>query len=536
MKKLLLLVLMLSTALGAFVWYQGQNIDSTDVIQINIYKDSTSTPEHTYYPENKDEIVQIIDILNNLSISDEPRLEADSDLDYYLLDVITDRGEILSYDLSVNLDALILDIRTHEDEKVYTALDEQVKSLLSMNGFYDLYETSAPSLQLAYSTMTIPAKISESEWTFSLANGTEKSKKKQTAVDQIDSTIPLKQGHSIEVFSEKPSDLLTLKAYKGTQLIHEETIENGSFMPLIRNGLIRYEVASHWSKEGSNDPYGQSILTFYGDMNLVPELKMDKTTATAGDFIVIEIFNIDETQTPRIEQSLSKNFRLWKSDDRYFGFLAMNYWAKVGDYTLTLVVEDTTGATYTKEYPVKIADKVFNKQYLTIDKNVESSTKNDEAYAEYAKFFTPTRDESVAEKLWDGLFIQPVEGRISTEFAEMRYVNGSLTSYRHSGIDIAAPRGTNIVAPNGGLVKLSKSLILTGNTIVIDHGYGIFSIYFHMDSLNVNSGVKVQKGDIIGTVGSTGFSTGPHLHWTMSHYKTNVSPWLFMERNLLPEN
>lgn len=172
-------------------------------------------------------------------------------------------------------------------------------------------------------------------------------------------------------------------------------------------------------------------------------------------------------------------------------------------------------------------------RYLTIDKNVASSTRNDAAYEEYAKYFTPMRDASIDEKLWDGTFIQPVEGRISTEFGEMRYVNGSLTSYRHSGIDIAAPTGTEIVAPNSGYVKLSRSLILTGETIVIDHGYGIFSIYFHMDSRSVMAGDSVEKGQLIGTVGTTGFSTGPHLHWTMSHYKTNLSPWLFMDRELI---
>ena len=114
-----------------------------------------------------------------------------------------------------------------------------------------------------------------------------------------------------------------------------------------------------------------------------------------------------------------------------------------------------------------------------------------------------------------------------------RYVNDSITSYRHSGLDIAIDRGTPIMATNSGVVNLAQQLILTGNTIVIDHGLGIFSTYFHMDSLNVENGQMVTKGDIIGTVGSTGFSTGPHLHWTMSYYRTNLDPYLFIKKPIL---
>lgn len=533
MKKLILLIVVLFTALGAYVWYQGQSINPDDVLQINIYQGNDSVPVHSYYQEDQESILEIVGIFNNLDGSSSSIPASNSEADSYKLDIITDSESIYTYDLSIDLENLKLDIYDSVNEQYLTPSRDQIVTLLSLEGFYDLYETSAPSTQLTYSTITIPAQVSESNWVYQLVNGTDMRLKSKVAIDQKEATIPLHPEHPVEIYSEKAPTMSTLRVYKGEDLLREEIITDNMFLPNRYDGELRYEVTCQWSKSDDLEPYGTSTMSFYGTMDIEPELVMDKETATAGDVIVLEIFNINDDQTVRIDQTLSKDIKIWKSDDRHFAFLAMNYWAEPGDYSIKLIVENTDGTAFTKDYPVQIEPKSFKKQYLTVDKKVEASTRNDAAYEEYAKYFTPTRDESVEEKLWEGTFIQPTQGRISTEFGEMRYVNGSLTSYRHSGIDIAAPTGTEIIAPNHGIVKLSQNLILTGETIVIDHGYGIFSIYFHLNSRTAEVGQSVSKGELIGTVGSTGFSTGPHLHWTMSHYKTNLSPWLFLERELI---
>jgi murein DD-endopeptidase MepM/ murein hydrolase activator NlpD len=118
----------------------------------------------------------------------------------------------------------------------------------------------------------------------------------------------------------------------------------------------------------------------------------------------------------------------------------------------------------------------------------------------------------------------PVGGRLTTEFGETRYVNDFPTSYRHLGLDIAAPEGTEVKASNRGKVVLARSLILTGNTVMIDHGEGLFSVYHHLLKLSVKAGAVVERGQKIGEVGSTGFSTGPHLHFMISYFTTNLEP------------
>lgn len=532
MKKIIAIALVLMALLGAYVLYQNQNINPSQVTQINIYEKDETIPVHSYFQSDTKAIEKITDIFNNLKGNSASSTDLNTVTDKYSLDIITEDGDVYSYDLSINLDGMKLDVYDNKSEQFLYPSYDQIKALLSTEGFYGLYETNAPRTELTYSTMTIPAKVSNSQWVYTLADGREMDKALHNVVNPADASIVLNPDFPISIFTEKTPQQLSLKVYSEDTLLREETIEGNSFMPSVFDGQLRYEVKSTWSKSGDLTPYGSSTLTFYGNMDIPPKLEMSKTTTTAGDVVVLEIFNVNEGQTPKINQTLSKDLKIWKADNRYFAFLALNYWAKPGEYDIELEIEGPQGS-YKTSSSLLVEKKDFNKQYLTVDKKVESSTRNDAAYEEYAKYFTPVRDTSVSEKLWKGAFIQPVEGRISTEFGEMRYVNGALTSYRHSGIDIAAPRGAEIVAPNDGLVVFSRNLILTGETIVIDHGYGIFSTYFHLDSRGVAVDDSVTKGQPIGTVGSTGFSTGPHLHWTMSHYKTNLSPWLFMEDELI---
>lgn len=113
--------------------------------------------------------------------------------------------------------------------------------------------------------------------------------------------------------------------------------------------------------------------------------------------------------------------------------------------------------------------------------------------------------------------IWPVKGRISGRFGSHRILNGEPRS-PHTGLDIAPGQGALIVAPLGGKVTLVSDQYLTGNTMVIDHGHGISSVYAHMEKAIAKQGDMVKQGNPIGTVGMSGRATGPHLHWGMNWY------------------
>jgi murein DD-endopeptidase MepM/ murein hydrolase activator NlpD len=121
-------------------------------------------------------------------------------------------------------------------------------------------------------------------------------------------------------------------------------------------------------------------------------------------------------------------------------------------------------------------------------------------------------------------FIMPVKGIISGVYGSQRILNGK-PRWPHYGIDIAAKKGTMIRSSGSGIVTMAEDdLYYTGGTIIMDHGHGISTIYSHLESIMVSIGDNINQGDVIGTVGSTGRSTGPHLDFRVNWFQTRLDP------------
>ena len=126
-------------------------------------------------------------------------------------------------------------------------------------------------------------------------------------------------------------------------------------------------------------------------------------------------------------------------------------------------------------------------------------------------------------------FIMPVKGIISGVYGSQRILNGK-PKWPHYGIDIAAKKGTKIKSSGTGIVTMAEDdLYYTGGTVIMDHGHGISTIYSHLESLNVKVGDEILQGDVIGTVGSTGRSTGPHLDFRVNWFQTRLDPMSVLE-------
>ena len=139
--------------------------------------------------------------------------------------------------------------------------------------------------------------------------------------------------------------------------------------------------------------------------------------------------------------------------------------------------------------------------------------------------------QTVSERMWDGGFLSPLQHPVSTVFGTKRIMNGTWTSI-HRGMDIRGKEGDDVLASNSGKVVLAEELFFGGNTVIIDHGQGIYTIYMHLSKFNVSTGDTVSKGDLIGFVGSSGRSTGPHLHFGAKVMGINVNPDSLMKLKL----
>ncbi|MEG0894861.1 MAG: M23 family metallopeptidase [Oscillospiraceae bacterium] len=263
------------------------------------------------------------------------------------------------------------------------------------------------------------------------------------------------------------------------------------------------------------------------------EVTFENDNLKLGDLAIIKIKNLpdNDIENLRAESTMTFKTNFFNYENYIICLLPMDYYNNFGNHKLDIYYKEKLLANFN----YTVADGNFEVQNLTVDQTISDNTINsNDANEEYNKFFNSMKEISISEKYWDGAFILPVsDERITTPFAVKRYVNGSTTPQRHGALDMAMPLGTPVAAANNGKVLFADFLAMTGNSVVIEHGFGLKTWYYHMDSLSVSKGDMVQQGDIIGTVGTTGFSTGPHLHYALSVNTIWVNPYLSLEEDFL---
>ena len=168
---------------------------------------------------------------------------------------------------------------------------------------------------------------------------------------------------------------------------------------------------------------------------------------------------------------------------------------------------------------------ISNNDFISPGEELQPRIRREYELSQAAKnTFTPI-------KLKDWAMIKTTKGLISSEFGVRRFIN-SQPRNRHGGMDIAAPEGTEVLAPLSGEVIIASNFFYKGNVIYINHGAGLVSSYSHLSKIEVKNGDKVKKGDLIGLIGQTGRVTGPHLHWEVYLMGTAINPEIFLATSI----
>jgi murein DD-endopeptidase MepM/ murein hydrolase activator NlpD len=203
--------------------------------------------------------------------------------------------------------------------------------------------------------------------------------------------------------------------------------------------------------------------------------------------------------------------------------------AKAGNHTLMLT--DAAGKEYEQDFLVK--EKTYQSQHITIkNKRMVSPEKRDLERIGRERGRIRKALATWNDTLPDTLRFQlPVEGPLSSPFGLRRFFNEQPRK-PHSGLDLAAAEGSPIGAPAAGRIVDTGDFFFNGNTVFIDHGQGLVTMYCHLSRIDVQPGQVVQAGEVIGLVGKTGRVTGAHLHWSVSLNDARVDPMLFLDRPL----
>lgn len=179
--------------------------------------------------------------------------------------------------------------------------------------------------------------------------------------------------------------------------------------------------------------------------------------------------------------------------------------------------------------PFHVSKKFYPSQYLTIadTSKVDVSAADEKRVAAETKALNALYSQYSAADPFAKPFIAPAHAPISSLFGLQRFYNKKPRT-PHSGLDIAAVENTPVLTIGDGKVVSVADYFFTGNTVIVDHGMGVFSLYGHLKRTDVKQGQQIKQGTVVGLVGKTGRATGPHLHWSMIMNQTLVDPLLFV--------
>ncbi|MDY0234180.1 MAG: M23 family metallopeptidase [Sulfurimonas sp.] len=213
---------------------------------------------------------------------------------------------------------------------------------------------------------------------------------------------------------------------------------------------------------------------------------------------------------------------------KYYALIPISYYEKPSNKTIKLFYKQDA-KEMSKTVALEVKDGLYKKETLKVQQSKVTLSQKDKQRAEkeYAEamevYNTSTPKSYISSK-----FIAPMQSKITSEFGKARVYNDTLKGY-HSGTDYRASVGTPIVASNDGVVALVEDRFYSGGSVVIDHGHGIYTCYFHMSKFDVKKGQEVKRGETIGLSGNSGRVTGPHLHFSARVASEQVDPLQLIE-------
>lgn len=204
--------------------------------------------------------------------------------------------------------------------------------------------------------------------------------------------------------------------------------------------------------------------------------------------------------------------------------------AKPGVSKITITATNDVGVQRRAETIVQTLSKAFRQESFTVASSFDQlSAEALELIRIERADFALAFSTPAAERFWEAPFVRPVPQESSSSFGYRRIINGKPRA-PHTGADLRAPIGTEVLAANHGRVVLTGDYFFAGKSVVLDHGGGLYTMYFHLSELKVDAGAMVRRGDVLALSGMSGRVTGPHLHWAARLGTARVDPMELIQK------
>jgi murein DD-endopeptidase MepM/ murein hydrolase activator NlpD len=286
-------------------------------------------------------------------------------------------------------------------------------------------------------------------------------------------------------------------------------------------------------------PASASLVAGRTRCGLGAELRMSSPQSSQGSLLLVEVRSAKPLKEIKGEWT-GKDTLFWAAQSAaksrysvYRALLGVDLEQAAGKYDFAVTADTQSGEKLSCHATVAVKAGHFATETLHVEKQfvqpdpeqLKRAQAEQERLREILGRVTP-------ERLWQGRFRVPLDGvTTGKNFGKRRILNGQAGS-PHGGVDLPATTGTPVYAAQSGSVVLAEELYFPGNTVVVDHGLGIYTFYGHLSEISVKVGDEVKQGALLGKAGATGRVTGPHLHWGLSVNRARVDPLLILK--LLP--
>lgn len=259
-----------------------------------------------------------------------------------------------------------------------------------------------------------------------------------------------------------------------------------------------------------------TVVAVVTGRSTVVDISVRARAVQPGEVIVVSIAGADASGSIRV-RAFGHEVPAYRDGDQWRALVGIDLDVKPGNYRL---IVEPAGASH----ELKVLPKIFRTRRLSVDEAFVTPPASEQPrIAREAALLAATWKSSASTRLWASPFARPVPQDANSAFGTRSIFNGKPRS-PHGGADFLSPAGTPIHAPNAGRVAVARNLYYSGNTVIIDHGLGVFSTLAHLSRIDVHEGDTVETGQLIGLVGATGRVTGPHLHWAVRIADARVDP------------
>ena len=444
-----------------------------------------------------------------------------------------DRGDkILSYKLypQLNLTGCML---ADNNGSLYLLSSDSAVSMLVRPELQYLYQGfMLPELNIISKNGDVLIPPSEYSWLYKKIDGNfyPDNQTKKYSPSEIGVTSIYPDSDNTLSFSKEPSEITVSYLTENGDIL---AISDLNYLSFQKDTRIQVSLTAKWSKLGGAEFYGEATYSFPLMYDIPAVVTLGRNIFSAGDVAVLNIEHLNENEQITLTTQLDTSMIICNAqDETSFALLPISLNNSAGEYTIGFEV---AGKTYSDSITIKQGN--VERSLLSVTESEYSEMLSPEVLTQTSERFREVFSSSEKQAYFDlgSRFTAPLKGSVYADYGKEVIISTDATTHRVPGVVYTVSDETAVKAAQRGRIVFAEALTVTGNTVIIDHGYGIMTCYFNLKSFDCAVGDIVQQGEIIAYSGSTGFTDGRSiLHYAVTVNSVFVNPQVFYDGIDLP--